>query len=648
MRLPRQFLLPFLASCLVVGVAALSLLAHRSLTIVAVVESWAADWVQALFEPYAPRNSDIVLLSVDEDALARFPFRSPIDRGFLADVLDILAARNVKAVGLDLLFDQPTIHDADAKFLAAVHRFPAPLVVGWGDRSTPLTERQFAFQTTFLAGIRAAFVDLYRDREDGTVREAFPGRYEAGIWRSSFSGALAEALEAASIKEPFRVHYRLGPDLETPPFLEVPIIGVKFMKPELLAGKIVLIGADLPFEDRFRTPRAAGWGTQRGTLPGLLIHAHVLAQLLAHERGPRTSLPTEIATAILLGLAAIGIARSERTAAELLLAASGVILALWAGIAILYWQLGIIVPVIAPSLAFAVGLFASVAYLGYRRRLESEFVQTAFSRYVSPIVLKRLENNPERLALGGENRGVTVIFTDIEGFTNFAEGREPSVIVDLLNRYFDRLSETIQTSGGMVDKYLGDGIMAVFGAPDPNTDHAKLALECAEKMRDAAAELQKEFAAQKLPVGRTRIGVHSGTAIVGNVGGTLRFDYTAVGDVVNTASRLEGANKYFHTEICASGITCSLAGSVRYRPLGSLVLKGRQEALPVFTPVGSMDERQREAYTQSYELMAAGEPSASPAFASYAAEYPDDFLGQMHRKRLLEGERSDLIVLEGK
>ena len=648
MRRSGSFPLIALAAVLVFSVGLLSLVAARNLPIVAVAEAWTGDWMHALFEPFAPQHPDIVLLTLNEETLAGLPFRSPIDRGLLAQLLDTLAERQVRAVALDILFDQPTLETADAAFLQAARRFPAPLVVSWTDRATQLTERQYAFQRRYLDGIKAGFANMYSDPGDGTVRLAFPGRSEDGVWRGSLSAVLAESLGAPSVKEPFPIHYRLGPDLDTPAFRAFPLQSAKLLPADWLKDKIVLVGADLPFEDRHRTPFASVWGSQRGTLPGVQIQAQMLAQRLAGDLRPADTLVLEIALAAVLGPAAIGIAVLGSGLAMQLAGAVATILLLWAAAAFTYWQFGIALPVIAPSLAFAIGLFAAVLYIGHRRRAEGQFVREAFSRYVSPKVLRKLEADPDQLVLGGVKREVTVLFTDIEGFTSFAEGQEPAALLEILNRYLDRLCAEVQRCDGMVDKFIGDAVMAVFGAPELQEDHARKAVACACAMRDAAAALQAELAAQQVALGRTRIGLHSGPAVVGNVGGELRFDYTAIGDVVNTASRLEGANKYFGTDICVSGATVQLAGNGIFRPIGTLVVKGRQEGLPVFTPADRMPEAQRLAYEAAFAVMARADHAALANFESYLAAYPADRLARFHRERLAGGETSELIILEAK
>jgi adenylate cyclase len=190
--------------------------------------------------------------------------------------------------------------------------------------------------------------------------------------------------------------------------------------------------------------------------------------------------------------------------------------------------------------------------------------------------------------------------------------------------------------------------MAIFGAPERQADHAARAIACARAMRDVSTKLRGELETQGIRLGRTRIGVHSGAAVVGNVGGERRFDYTAIGDVVNTASRLEGANKYFGTDIIVSGAARKAAGCDGLRPIGALTVKGRNEGLHVFTPADGMPADQVGAYIEAYRLMAAGNHAALAAFEGYLARFSDDPLARFHIGRLRDGHWSDLIVLEGK
>lgn len=648
----RRWLRPhpaLLAGAFIIVFTCVVAVGQRASGVMAIAENFAGDWMAAIFEPDAPQHPDIVILSITERTLAQFPFRSPIDRNFLASTLEALAARKVRAIGLDILFDQPTLPDADAAFQNAARNATVPVVVGWTDRATSLTESQYKFQSEYLQGIRAGFVNMAKDRDDGTVRNAFPGREDGGQWRSAFAGTIAEALGRKASTEAFPINYRLGPNPATPPFKIYPIEILKAPVPaEWFANKIVIIGADLPFEDRHRTPFAALWGNERGTVPGTQIQAQILAQVL--DGTPLKLKNRGIQLAVVFGLACLAllIARWESGVGLQIAAGAIVVVALWCTAALLYWSAGVVVPVVVPTVGFGIGLFGAVAYIGHLRRLEGQFVRQVFGKYVAPGVLKKLEANPGSLQLGGEKREMSFVFTDIEGFTTFAEKQEPNVLVNVINRYLDALTDEVLRCGGYLDKFIGDAVMAVFGAPEMQPDHAKRAIECALAMRAAAERVAAELKAEGYVFGRTRIGVHSGSAIVGNIGGERKFNYTAVGDVVNTASRLEGANKHFGTDICLSGETCRLAGFTQVRPIGRLVVKGRTEGLPVMTPVTDNELLQTESYMAAYELMAAGNGAAVEAFATHVSKWPLDRLAQFHLERLKTGKVDDRIVLEGK
>jgi len=636
----------FIASfCFLVSVA-------QRVPLLALAENFAADWIAYFAEPgQSEQHPEIVILGITEDTLNLFPFRFPINRDLLARTLETLAQHKVKAVALDILFDQPTIKESDEAFLKAAKSMPVPLVVAWTDAATLHGEKRYEFQRKFLDGIRAGFVNMSTDESDGTVRLAIPGQQEATGWRSSFAGTIAEALGKTAPREAFRINFRPGPNLDTPRFRSYPLHSIAILlkaRPTLLDGKIVIIGADLPFEDRHRTPQAAVVGSERGTIPGTQVQAHILAHLLGAEAAKGRNPPIEWTVTLMLAVAALSLARWEQDVATQSLVGVAVVVALWAGAALLYWKLGIILPVFAPTLVFGIGLFAVVSYFGHLRRLEGQFVREAFSRYVSPRVLSKLEANPGGLQVGGEKREISVLFTDIEGFTTFAEKQEPTVLINVLNRYLDALTDEVQRFDGMVDKFIGDAVMAVFGALDPQPDHATRAIQCALAMREASERLMRELKQEGFALGRTRVGAHSGFAVVGNVGGERRFDYTALGDVVNTASRLEAANKYFGTQVCLSGETCRMAGFNKVRPIGRLVVKGKTEGLPVMTPVTDAEMLQTDSYVAAYELMAAGRGEAIEAFMAHVKKWPEDRLALFHLDRLKTGKIDDRIVLEGK
>jgi class 3 adenylate cyclase len=304
----------------------------------------------------------------------------------------------------------------------------------------------------------------------------------------------------------------------------------------------------------------------------------------------------------------------------------------------------LLLPLAAPTAACVLSFGGGSALAAWRERGAKRFIRDAFARFVSPEVVKRLQADPSKLELGGERRMLSFIFTDVAGFTTLAEGLPPHDLVLLLNTYLDGMSQIVLDHGGTIDKYIGDAVVAFFGAPLDQPDHAARAVACALAL-DRFAE---GFRAAHPRFGTTRIGVHSGEAVVGNFGGAARIDYTAMGDTVNTAARLEGANKFFGTRVLISGSTVSADAGLR--PVGEVVFKGKSEAVPVFTPVTDVTaaEARRARYVLAYRSLKAGEEGALAAFQSLAEEDPEDGLVAFHLRRLARGERGVTIKLEEK
>jgi class 3 adenylate cyclase len=208
-------------------------------------------------------------------------------------------------------------------------------------------------------------------------------------------------------------------------------------------------------------------------------------------------------------------------------------------------------------------------------------------------------------ALGGEMRNVTVFFSDIAGFSSFAEKMPPAALVSLMNNYLSAMTDIIEEHGGYVDKYIGDSIVAVFGAPLEDPDHARHAVRAALRCRARLEELNQTAAAfQGHKLGH-RIGLNSGEALVGNIGSRRRFNYTVMSDAVNLASRLEGANKYFGTSIMASEMTVALTGTTfAWREIDAIRVKGRLQPVRIYDPIA---EAGRETAEQKDRASAYGE-----------------------------------------
>jgi adenylate cyclase len=214
---------------------------------------------------------------------------------------------------------------------------------------------------------------------------------------------------------------------------------------------------------------------------------------------------------------------------------------------------------------------------------ERRWLRQAFGRYLSPSVVQVIVSHPERLQLGGEEVEGTVLFSDLAGFTSISENMAPADLIRLLNEYFSPMTEIILAQQGTLDKFIGDAIMAFWGAPVPLEDHAVKACQAALAMQRAMESWESRWQGQELPKLRIRIGLHSGSLVAGNVGSRERFNYTVLGDTVNLASRLEGVNKAYGTEILLSEeVHRRVVGRFLARKLDLVRVKGRVEPVTIY------------------------------------------------------------------
>jgi adenylate cyclase len=231
----------------------------------------------------------------------------------------------------------------------------------------------------------------------------------------------------------------------------------------------------------------------------------------------------------------------------------------------------------------------ALVYIGlvvvyYRTEEKSrKWITSVFGKYVSPVVIDTLIKNPDKLNLGGEKRNITIFFSDIRGFTPISEKLQPEELVHLLNEYLTEMTSIIMDGQGLVDKYMGDAIMAFWGAPIEQPNHAELACESSLKMVDKLRELQKKWKKEGIPSFDIGIGLNSGEAIVGNMGSKSRFDYTAMGDNVNIASRLEGLNKKYDTNIIISENTYKLVkDKFKTKKIDTVKVKGKEKSIIIY------------------------------------------------------------------
>ena len=347
--------------------------------------------------------------------------------------------------------------------------------------------------------------------------------------------------------------------------------------PERFRDKIVLVGIHAEgYEDAHPTPLSERF-------PGVELHATALDNLLRGDalRAPRWELALAAGAAVLATAAVFALPGVVvPLAALLVLLAGGIAAALFA------WAALLAVPLAAPALAGGTSAIGAFLYRLVVEGKQKRVLQRAFRSYLAPDVLREVLRDPSALRLGGESREVTLFFTDLAGFTTFAEKSRPPELVAFLSDYFTRMCQPILAERGVIDKFIGDAIMAFFGAPIATTDHGRAAVRAALGALAVSERIAAELAKRGLPAVETRIGIHTGTAVVGNMGSSERFDYTAIGDTVNLASRLEGANKAFGTRCLASETAWAMVGDeVLGREVGKIGVVGRTLPVRVFEPL---------------------------------------------------------------
>ena len=283
-----------------------------------------------------------------------------------------------------------------------------------------------------------------------------------------------------------------------------------------------------------------------------------------------------------------------------------------------------------------------------RRQLEAERAHASLSRYFSPQVALRLAAKGGGDDMEVQWKDVGTIFTDIAGFTTLVESAPPDVLGKLLNEYVTGMTDVVFSHEGTVAKIIGDAIHILFNAPGEQPDYASRAIACAHDLDAWAEDFRRRWKDKGVNFGITRIGVHAGQALVGNFGGSRYFDFTAHGDTINTAARLESANKFLGTRICASAIVAERAGNFQGRPVGDIILRGRSEPLRAFEPLLAEAFKAPEVaqYGEAFGKLEAGDASAMPAFAALVGAHADDPLAGFHLKRLLNGAKGVSMKLE--
>lgn len=541
----------------------------------------------------ATRKVDVpvVILAIDEPTFQELQIQWPFPRHLHAQVLDRLRADGALAAGFDMVFAEPSSPEEDAAFSRAL-KAGLPVVLAASREKTESMNASLWTEVQPLepflgAGSVAGQVQVTPD-DDFVVRRHT--RHDDTFSARLAAFAAVPPHPAASATGPYLIEY-VGPraTFDTRSYyqaLEPGLLPSGFFK-----GKIVLIGRSVRTaveltgsqSDMFNSPFSVIDGADR-LVPGVEVQANLISnQLTGGGLKPVDSaLGLALVVAMLVVLGLVGMrAHPSLTAALAASLAVGVWLLSYGLFAVHKLWLAPLFPTGSVVAAYASSMLLN--YVASRRRALQ--IRTMFSQYVPKEVVARLVERPDLLKLGGEARELTLMFTDLANFTAMSERLTAEETVEVLTEYFNVMTAIIHRYGGTVDKFIGDAVMAFWGAPLLDPLHAEHAVRAAIDMQMAMQALAVRLTERGLPTIAMRIGVHTGRVVVGNIGSQSRFSYSVIGDAVNLASRLEGANKAFGTGILVSEATATLLpADIGLRLLDRVIVKGKSASIAVYTP----------------------------------------------------------------
>jgi adenylate cyclase len=537
-------------------------------------EWWLFDLFSRQLAKSRPADPRIVLVAVDENSvrnLDEFYGRPPYPRDVWALVVGELERAGAKVIAFDLLFSEenPASPEGDRAFAAALEGAPVilagkphPMFRAAGTGSIELAREQATAHTYPLRGSLALAAAQRFDpaiRADGDLLVRWNGAKTApdqlSYARVAFDKVILAALKReegtldAATAEAFAKNFR---------------------------GKIVLIGYT-----------AAGLMDLRANplsplAPGVELHANAIDNLINRDFTRTAPRGAAIPVIILIG-AAFGFL-IDRTGSQLvagIIAALSLIAVVLTGYGALV--LGWFVPAFTAAVALALTYVVITVVKFVAEQQQTALLKMTFGRYVSPQILDHILAHPEKVHLGGVRRDLTILFSDIRGFTSISEAAEPEEVVEMLNEYLTRMVDILLKHGGTLDKFIGDAVMGFWNAPADDPDHARDAVACAVEMIEETARLREQWEAEgKAPI-RIGIGINTGEAVAGNIGSERVFGYTVIGDAVNLASRLESKNKDYGTEIIVSESTLARMGDgFEAVYLDDVKVKGKERAVKIY------------------------------------------------------------------
>lgn len=546
--------------------------------------------------------SDVVMVAIDDASFAQNNLQWPWPRSYLARIVDNIAAGEPTAIAIDVQFYEPATPEEDGELVRAIREAGNVVLVKdiSMEQRQGLALRQLNQPIPMLQEAAAAvgLAQFQRD-EDGTLRRNLALGTHNGEMHYSMSMQLArlhlsvDEFHTASPDEVWIGGHRVelselyllvdfrGPAETTIPYYSAYQVADRFVDPQVFEGKIVIVGPTaetIPLYDSYTTPFGSS-----PLMPGAEVNAHAVDTILnsryVHAASPLARIFVPILAALITMVIVVRL-RPIHGLLVLLLVEVAVAL----GAYLLFTELRMIVPLLGPALATGLTFVVGASVQLYEEQRQRVRIRTLFERYVSPAAIDEMLTRPERVTVGGQRREVTVLFSDIRGFTALSEKLRPEEVVAILNDYLGVMTEVIFKHRGTVDKFEGDGILAIWNAPLPVEDHATRAVECAIEMTQKLAEMQKSWAATGQRVLQNGTGINTGECFVGNIGSEMRMEYTVIGDVVNLAARLEGLSKDLGLQIAYTQSTHDRLGeAITSRYVTSARVVGREQPVQIYT-----------------------------------------------------------------
>jgi adenylate cyclase len=648
---------------LLIGIGTISIaLFVANIPTIASLELSFLDFRFQIRGPLDVSESPIIILAIDDQSDESTPARWPWPRSYFAHVIDNLNKAGAKVIGVDVIFDQPDINGAesDDRLAEVLNKYNNIVLSGkvtslrgradqviqvppyskftesgtlWGLVSSEVDEDgiyrgylvgQSVLDTTF-SSFATEVLKIYKGYDRKMELQNLPDQFVLGeykIPKFAVNSMLINYYGPAGTYQYFSFDNVLDDEnfdlldeydldsFDDPGFPEEGIPPGP-LHSGAFKDKIVLIGSTMQeLHDDFPTPfleiKDESGKSSQALMPGVETHANALQTIIDQNYLSEINFWTNLILLILLAIA-IFLITYYLPLIWGIISSVFLIVIYFACSVYLFTDFNFISEITTPIFLIIFSFGGHTFYQYILSQKEKRLIQGAFAHYVPEKVVSKILENPDKLQLGGDQQVVSVMFSDVAGFTSISEKLTPSQLVQLLNDYLTEMTEIILQNNGIIDKYEGDAIMAEFGVPVHYDNHPFMACKSALEMQRKLKEMRDFWKKQNKPMLKARIGINTGEVIVGNMGSRNVFDYTVMGDHVNLGSRLEGANKFYGTNIMISEFTHEYVKDQFYtRPLDLIKVKGKDQPINVYELIAFKEDKLKENYLQMLQLYEKG------------------------------------------